>query len=292
MTSTTSTEGPHRRQTRLAQQRTQLHEHWKDSLRQACVARARKNRKDLLWKKRHLLTEEVVINSGYTTPNKRGNDDDVRNLVAQELRQQGVAVVTPVVSHHGYYSEESGLPHSLPHHHHQQQHSRPLDGDSHVISEEELYELLQEVEAELRRNEEEFVEEILEEEERWHKEAVDHQIARYEEWEDSLANTSSDDEIIVICPICCEATLRQQSHTHKIVCSNDVCQFHISDQTLSLPELQERLKSAFDQHSSVGCSCTLTIGILHKNDYTDDPMEGCGTLYGSCQECDTLISIA
>jgi hypothetical protein len=287
-----TTKGP-RRQTPIAQQRARLHEHWKESLRQACVARARKNRKDLIWKKRHMPAEEATITSGFTTPQRSGNDD-VRSLVEQELRQQGIAVVTPASSHYEYL-EASGAPRSQPHHH--QQHNRPLDAhrhqswlleDSHVLSEEELYELLQEVEEELRRSEEELMEEVLEEE-RWHKEDFDQQVAHYEEWEDSMA--ISGDESIVICPICCEAVLRQHSPT-KIACSNDACHFHVTGQTLSLPDLKERLRRAFDEHSSLGCSCNLTIDVLHNNDCTEDPMEGCGQLIGSCPQCDALIGIA
>jgi Replication protein A interacting C-terminal len=292
-----TTRGPHR-QTRITQQRTQLHEHWKDSLRQACVARARKNRKYLIWKKRHLPAEEVTNTRGFTTP-RRSCNDDVRSLVEHELRQQGVAVATPAASHCDYL-EACGAPHSPPHQQQQQQqqqHNQPMDDpldqswlleDSHVLSEEELYELMQEVEEELRRSEEELVEEVLEEEERWHMEDIDQQVAHYEEWEESLAMSS--DENIVICPICCEAFLRQHSPT-EIECSNDACHFHITGQTLSLPDLKERLRSAFDEHSSLGCSCTLTIDI-HNNTHAEDPMEGCGHLFGSCHKCDALMTIA
>ncbi|CAB9506326.1 expressed unknown protein [Seminavis robusta] len=291
MNSTTSFSGTsiRRRLTTTAKQRSQLHNQWKESLRQACVSRARKNRKDLIWRKRQQQQPTLT------------NDDDMmaRSLVEQELRQQGVSIVTPrkasTVSsvdalNYGLTTENRTNPAAQPC-------SMMADEEEHgfSISEQELDELLQEVEEELRRNEEELLEEMLEEE-RCQQEDMALQIAEYEEWQNTSNNTSMDEEEFVICPLCCESMLVQQqqqqqysSQSHQptnmtIACPNDTCHFQITS-TMGLADLKEQLRVAFEEHSMT-CphSGTLTFDLLPPMEATEQQQ-----LVGSCPECDGVI---
>ena len=284
MTSTVTIKRP-QRQTPSRQQRTQLHEEWKESLREACIARARKNRQALIWQKRHQPADEVLT---MDTGDGPCCNDDIRSLVEQELRQQGVDLVTlQDVSHCDVYQAKhspSCQPQNGEH-----ENCHVMNDDCHFLSEEELYELLQDVEEELRRSEEILLEEILEQEQR-QMEEMEQQIADYQAWEDSLALNGGEQDV-VICPVCCEAMLRQPSPT-KISCSNDACHFQLCGQTLSLADLKDKLQYACEKHSSVGCPCTLTMDILPSNDYTEDLMQVNGHLFGSCLDCDAMILIA
>ena len=162
-----------KRKSPAVQRREQQHEEWKESLRQACLNRARKSRKEVIWKKR---LQQTPIPECNDNDNDNG-DSIVRSVVEQELRHQGVAVVTP--GFHGKYSLTFSPPTETGVFFHNQSTyespdqamammadtpfttttTAPLEEDESdssvfaqdVLSEEEWYELLQEVEDEIRR---------------------------------------------------------------------------------------------------------------------------------------------
>ena len=163
----------------------------------------------------------------------------------------------------------------------------------YVISEEELYDLLQEVEEEMRRSEEELLEDVVEQE-RCQQEEIDQQIAEYEEWEDSVAlHDLKNEEDCVLCPICCESMLQRSSPQGTVSCPNDACKLRLGSCSRDLPlaELKERLRLAFEGHS-VQCSGTLTFEMLPTNSESGECMQQeSHQLVGSCHRCDTISSI-
>lgn len=298
---TTRPRQPKTRIALTAQHRQQNHEEWKDTLRQACVNRARKNRRDLIWRKRQQHQPQNIDN------NSNSNEITmVRTVVEQELRQQGVAVVSP-----GLFGKSTGGSSYYDHQNNQSpissgvHPSSPTTGytdaveEEYALSEEELYELLQEVEEEMRRSEEELLEEVLEQE-RCQQEEMEQQIADYEEWEESHC---CDQDECVICPICCEGVLKKSSAGSTIYCGSnnnntmDACSWQQElkigrGQDLSLAELKERLRVAFEEHSYQCCSSgTLTFELRPGEENIDSMEEICHHLIASCHHCDVTSRI-
>lgn len=159
-----------RRLTPSVRHRQQDHQDWKESLRKACFDRARKNRKDVIWKRRNLEQQQqqeapTTYNNGNV--NQNDNEHEIRSVVEQELRQQRVAVVSPGVVYRQdrptlttltlkNVSPDTSLEANDPSNQMmmglERQNSYDSDSTEYVISEEELYELLQEVEEDLRRS--------------------------------------------------------------------------------------------------------------------------------------------
>ena len=240
-----------------------------------------------MWKKRqnsnNVIADDVMMNS---------DNEMVRSVVEQELRQQGVAVVTP-----GKMKTTSSVSSPtttiLPTQEAITPNNSQVFMDSsepdecYDLSEEELYELLKEVEEEIRRNEEELLEEVLEQE-RCQQEEIEQQIAEFEEWEESLAMHEMNPKECVICPICCESML--QRSCNKTFCPNEACPLQLDDnQGLSLAELKERLRLAFEDHSHhCGGTLIFEMGRSGKNlDSTQDKQ----TLVGSCHYCSSSFKI-
>jgi len=105
---------------------------WKDTLKQTCLERARRKKQEMLWRKR-------LDSQASTTTNN--NSNDARQLVEEELRQSGVAIVRGVIV------EGAMLPSTV-----DSEMTVPEEEDEHAISESELYQLMQEVEEELQRD--------------------------------------------------------------------------------------------------------------------------------------------
>ena len=193
--------------------RQQGHAEWKESLRRACLDRARSNRKDVLWKRRLVeqqgreAQQEAAIGGvggelDYNTQNNNNINpqSNVRTVVEQELRQQGISVGSPASSSTRTASSSTSpdtrrfqdqvviesdqnmvvgngntndpwdamiferennnnaTPDTTRHSNttrsstYDRQNSYDSDSTEYVISEEELYELLQDVEEEMLRS--------------------------------------------------------------------------------------------------------------------------------------------
>ena len=199
MNSTGSSRGNHR----ITSLRHRQQSDWKESLRRACLDRARNNRKQVLWKRRRGAQPQPAMDDdaeGDIFKNNNGEHppttNTVRTVVEQELRQQGVsiktraAVVSPATSSRtastacsstspdttsGCYQddvvfvpdqivgtldetammvEDNISANSTRHSNtsYERQNSYDSDSTEYVISEEELYELLQDVEEEMLRS--------------------------------------------------------------------------------------------------------------------------------------------
>lgn len=163
-------------------------------------------------------------------------------------------------------------------------------GESYAITEEELYQLMQQVEAELQSSR---LEEAAQEYERNEEQFEQAMVENYYEEEDV-----QDDA--VICPICNQAFLCQQhlggndqssSSTLVIACPNQMsctCSFRIeqspeSQHDFSLSHLKERLGAVFAEHAS-SCSARLQFEVL-ENDNNGDESASFPRLRATCQEC-------
>ena len=179
-------------------QQTNKHTEWKESLRRACLERARQNRKEILWKKRQrqrflpldtkqpeeednyddneqvMMMMDVDNTTTHTTTVTKGNHrnstiptkkrDPCKTVVEQELWQQGISVHANNSMEHNNSTQQqqhsatttsttstiTGRSNSNPWE--RQNSSYDSDSTEYVISEEELYELLQDVEEEMMRS--------------------------------------------------------------------------------------------------------------------------------------------
>lgn len=165
-------------------------------------------------------------------------------------------------------------------------HSMP-ETDEYALSEEELYDLMQEVEEEIRRSEEELLEEVLEQE-RCQQADLEQQIADYEEWEESVAMHDMGVDERVVCPICCESVLHKAT-SQPVFCPNEACPLQLQDENLTLSELKNRLRLAFEEHSHQ-CHGTLSFELLGSG--SEDCMEANHHLFGSCQLCHKILRIS
>ena len=185
---------------------------WKENLRQACLYRARQRRS----------SPEALTDQDMLSP---------RLLIEDELRQHGVKLISPCMDRN-------------------QQQSTPQKSVDHYISEEELFELLQEVEDEMQRSDAIHLEEMIEiarDEEQY----LENQIADYELWEESKMIEGS--PVQVLCPICQEANLTNTPNGD-IICPNHMdesCSFCLAEgQPVSLFHLRQRLRQACEQHGA------------------------------------------
>jgi hypothetical protein len=131
---------------------------WKESLRQACLDRARRKRRDLVMRKRRQLSFD---------DNDGAEDQPARMVVEEELRRRGVAIHSACFEEESTaISQECGIgsdPMMAAMTQDYDEVEEPMDdpysrsiGD-HFISEEDLFDLLQEVENELQCDGEFFV---------------------------------------------------------------------------------------------------------------------------------------
>jgi len=215
---------------------------WKENLRQACLHRVRQRRSS---------PEALTDNEDMLSP---------RLLVEHELREHGVMLISPFADRN-------------------QQHFTPQVVDHH-ISEEELFELLQEVEEEMQRSDGLYLEEMIKNA-RDQEQYLENQIADYQQWEESKTVQAS---IQVLCPICQEANLTKTPNGD-IVCPNHMdgsCAFYLADkQGTSLFDLRERLRQAYEQHNAHHCQNSLCFEI------TPETSE----LLALCSACDTMIRV-
>ena len=168
-------------------------------------------------------------------------------------------------------------------------------------------------------SEEELLEEVLEQE-KHQQQDIEDQIADFETWEHSLAAAAASHNSIeqqqqqqVVCPICCESMLQQSSSLggkyyddNSIVCPNEACPFRLGaapapptlygselvgqqqQSTVSLAELKERLRRAFENHSVRCGQGTLT---FEMQPIAPERLSAGECLVGSCQQCDVRLSI-
>mmetsp|Transcript_21331 Transcript_21331/g.32873 ORF Transcript_21331/g.32873 Transcript_21331/m.32873 type:complete len:355 (-) Transcript_21331:1609-2673(-) len=313
---------------------------WKNALKQSCIERARRNRRKrvLASRKNNSTTNgELVVGRG-----ERGNDNShevaARQLVQQELRDSGIAIFSPGMDNNNYNNNDDSssclLPvtpqHSIspPHatqlsyspetmmeedskitNHKQSQHEGLLlsdaEHDDYVLSELEYYELMQEVEDELQR-EEALLTEEMEEFERYDQQQFEEQIADFEQWEDAhhvhhLAEEMHQDECIgegygasteVICPVCFSANLVEVSKD-SIQCPNKTenCTVEIScvpkttDGISSLQTLRERLRIIHDEHGAL-CMGSLRFSTRRKGVSTSR-----NALIAECETCHYHVDV-
>ena len=226
-----------------------------------------------MWKKRNSNDQAT-----------RETNDLARTVVEQELRQQRIAIVSP-----GSGKQGKLLPEALLHQQQDESSGTPRIPDGHFstfldhsLSEEELYELMQEVEEEMMRSEEELLEEILELE-RFQQVEMDQQVAEFEEWEATMAMSDMDHEERVLCPVCWEGNLQKSTNDNTVTCPDEACSLRLETR-LSLTELKDSLRLAFEEHA-MQCNGNMVVENLPFSDYGDH-------LVGVCHTCGTTRRVA
>ena len=240
---------------------------WKESLRKACLDRARKRR----------LTSKTF--SDILKP--------ARLLIEEEMVQQGVSLVSPCIDSHStpqLRSLDNSLTTDEPMHATNLLSAMSAPESTYCISEDELFDLLAEVEAEIERTESSQLDEMLEFA-NGSQEDLENRIAEYQEWEhESLVRG-------IICPLCHEADLTQLHD--RFVCPNSMdqsCPFDLANtQGLSLEDLRERLQVAYDEHASY-CNGNLSFEMA-KDNMTGFRSLECQSLVATCSSCESTLQI-
>jgi hypothetical protein len=314
---------------------------WKEKLRLACIDRARQRR-------RHDHANDGNDHERNNDSDKRPNDEfdgdssmsilpPARAILEEELRQQGITIMSPCInmdnrndqqqspsrdasSSSSRYSQvdspsaaaftannDSGI-------------NVHTSGDNkkddnaihanHYISEEELFELLQEVEEEMQRSEEEMHQLLAREREH----ELEQQVQDFEEQQEqdaatidsSLWNTTV--PIAVLCPICKEANL-SETRQGVILCPNHMdgsCPFELRagngdarqhGLTLTLENLCQQLRYAYEQHA-LYCHNYLSFEV-HDNtmiheEHQQQQQEGQAentSLVAVCPACETRMQL-
>jgi hypothetical protein len=253
---------------------------WKENLRTACLNRARR-----------LSTPRTAENASLCVEDVQ----PVRLLVENEMIEQGVLLMssswdaqypntTPSLSLVDTVDMENGTSEEVPA-------IRRTPNAHHFISEEELFALLEEVEAELEKQETQQVEDALVFAQSDELDLIE-RIADYQEWE----ATRTESNEYVSCPLCCEAHLLQMFPDRRIVCPNHMdesCLLDLSNSLqFSLDDLKERLRVVYEQHA-MRCGGNLVFQILTDSS-TDDRMVVSreNVLFAVCRNCQTNMSIA
>lgn len=184
---------------------------------------------------------------------QKEEDGSVRELIDQAMFEQGIVVQSPCTSQ----GSNSML----------------------FMSEDELIELLEEVEAEMERAENTQLEELLEVE-RNAMIYLEEQIADFESREHAR-NEGLGDSDEVLCPVCNEAYLLRNS-SGGIACPNSMngsCSLRLDyQQDLDLNKLRDILCLACEEHASC-CSRTLAFHATTEQ------------LTATCKECLLRLSL-
>lgn len=245
---------------------------WRDTLKQSCLERARRTRRDSYMKAKRQERQQSDALA-------------LRELIQEELENSGVTVG----------NAES------------KKRKDPEELDECFFSEDDLYQLMQEVEEELQRDgtwyaprdefslpvadlmsstipltaEERLVEE-LEEFERY-EEQFRELIAYYEDWE--VEPTQA-----VLCPVCKEANLVQEEAV--IACPNhgsgdcSLC-IEVPSELFSLRDLRDKLGVAFGEHD-VSCRGLLEVHVRQPLEYEQPTPTA---LVAQCHMCQTNMVI-
>jgi hypothetical protein len=248
---------------------------WKENLRQACLENARKRRRDLVMRKRgqHSLSET------------NNSELIAKNLIMEQCQKYGVGLrsssfddnSSPVAlaSSASFERREStGQGDCMD----VELETKFLDSGGSALTEDDLFEILREVEEELRIDgklntcrshracyhisfsrlrviyltEELLFEEVLEAE----NEYLESQINDYEKWEGAM-----DPEGCVPCPIC-KTSFLIASPEQEIGCSDEFCPLRIRSADVEQPLVffKDELRMLHESHSSQ-CSDALAFSI-------------------------------
>lgn len=191
-----------------------------------------------------------------------------QEAVAQTLQHWGVTVSvgTPMKANHRHSDDPSNYASSSPSS--SSSTLLVLDGE-YCMTEEEWYELLQDVEDDLKRAEEAQLDDMLDDERRY----LEEQVADYERWQEQeeedrrrgrcVVDGDGADHIslsfghAVVCPLCQDAPLAQ-TPDGSLTCPNRMdgsCPLHLEARPgLSLSSLRHSLAAAFDEHNNAAAA--------------------------------------
>lgn len=183
---------------------------WKEDLRRACLERARQSRLDLVRRKRGQL------------PTQSDNEEELSPLmmVMEECQNQKVGVNTSTNTFNTVNRDDNQNFGAM------ELDKTLLDSGDHTLTEDDLFEILREVEEELRLDEEIFLEEVLKAEDDF----IEDTVADYEHWQE----TKKCDEQIP-CPICQTSKLAIDSLRAEIYCTDEFCPFRKRAEMVQAP---------------------------------------------------------
>mmetsp|Transcript_4191 Transcript_4191/g.6112 ORF Transcript_4191/g.6112 Transcript_4191/m.6112 type:complete len:385 (-) Transcript_4191:320-1474(-) len=230
---------------------------WKQALKQNCIERARKKRRDLVLRSRTSLAvagSSSLPSSPFHVLNQP-KEEAARNVVEEELRASGCSVavasspfsVPTTLNLAGARPSLDSVTSSLgaiPENNLFASQNMIEEEEEHLITEQEYLELMKEVEEELQREEAMLAEEVRER--KREMECMEAQIAEYEEWCYNQEDTFTTPRIMVgqqqqqpqhlqsqmqlqhqqneapsvACPICVSGFLCHDERNHCIFCTN------------------------------------------------------------------------
>eukprot|EP00980_Cylindrotheca_fusiformis_P003137 scaffold721_cov131-Cylindrotheca_fusiformis.AAC.27 len=243
---------------------------WKENLRMSCLENARKRRRDLVVRKRGQLS----------LADEHCSEISAKNVVAEQCWKHGVGLVS-LTPEDPQFSIERGFKVSL-------ERSEPTDQENcmdvdqkskiigagrNPLTEDDLFEILREVEEELRADDETFLEEVLEAEDNY----LQNEINDYEKWEDAMEPDSC-----VACPLCKTSFLTFATEKG-IVCSDDFCPLRIGSRDAEheepLTSLKCKLEMLHESHASYCCDAL---------EFTVSSCKNGVVLQARCQSCNIV----
>ena len=279
---------------------------WKDNLRQACLDRARR---------RQLQRRQGEEEDGEHAGQESVSLPVARAMVEEELRQQGVSVISPCMDHNNRNNEGLARELSSPHqlldaYEPMMDDARSAENDAtsaahHYLTEDELFALLESVEEEIQRADADFLEDIIhqQEEEQF---LLEDQVAEYEQWQAQEAHASNnfkeqdEDSLTVLCPVCNHANLIEAPDGCTIICPNIMdgsCSLELTattqpgGQVSLLHLLHQQLLSAYQQHTETECHGDLTFEMMHTTMNTEHDEPTTKMLNAVCHGCSSRVRL-
>ena len=268
---------------------------WKNRIREACLNRVRRQQHQQ--QQQHDDDDRTMMMM--MTHTNADSYMDSRLLVEAELKLHGVLVVSPPNKSHG---------NSQPQEQQQQQSTvtnmmmmmdcggeslASNDDEMLVMTEDEVFDLMEEIEREWKQHQEKLLEEEMDRIEN-EEQALYETIADYEREEEGIDDGDGPSDA-VLCPLCQEANLTT-SHCSEmgndIVCPNHMdgsCALRLEARSgLDLSSLKERLAQTILSHAEI-CTRTLTFQMSHE--YTSEDCH-LSLLWGTCSTCGTRSCVA
>lgn len=316
---------------------------WKENLRRACLDRARRRRSH--------PRQSPDANHNNGNNNNNMDDADGRAMVEEELRQQGISVISPCMDRSNNNSNNNNIDQMRAYDspsrdldlegygYSQNINRQQVDVDSatsatsepnnepnvnHFISEEELFELLEQVEEEIQRTDALRLEEVLQLADN-EQTMLEEQVRDFEEWQATEQSLSEHvQQSSVLCPVCREANL-SETMQGGIICPNHMdgsCPLELTPTAttvnahhndhghgqqydhgqqygqhgLTLHHLCEQLRMAYEEHASY-CQDYLSFEVTTSttSDANVDRMEHEhgheNSLVAVCPTCETRMQL-
>lgn len=238
---------------------------WKEEIRRACLLRFRTSR---------FCTPEKTLGSGRTISSVQSFEElQLRHVIEDEMRRNGVILDSPCSDSCSADAKRVTF---------EPMEALADDGRSidipkanHYITEDELFDLLEEIEEEIQRERSNGFEEMID----IARQDLEDQVADFELWQESKLRQDDNATGSFLCPVCRDAHLMITS-SGSLVCPNHMdgsCSMNLRGlHGHTLMDVQDRLREAFENHSAQ-CSKILCVSMVDTGNQAN--------LVGFCDYC-------